>query len=149
MTVNPPRRLQRSRKKGARLPEGTLCVDRSTKWGNIFWNKDGLHHVKLASGRVALFSELPTQAQLVERHRLWIVERCAAIGHGERAFILPTPPSIEEIKAELGGRDLACWCRLCPEHREHGKPFGESCPDCAPCHGDTLGALANGLERHG
>jgi hypothetical protein len=31
-----PRRIRRSRAKGARLPENTICVDRSTKWGNPF-----------------------------------------------------------------------------------------------------------------
>ena len=31
-----PRRLQRSRRKGARLPAGTLVVSRPTKWGNPY-----------------------------------------------------------------------------------------------------------------
>jgi hypothetical protein len=31
-----PQRFQRSRKKGARLPPGTVCVTRGTKWGNRF-----------------------------------------------------------------------------------------------------------------
>jgi len=35
-------------------------------------------------------------------------------------------PSDEEIRAELAGRDLACWC-----------PVG------SPCHGDVLLAVAN------
>lgn len=31
-----PQRVQRSRAKGWRLPPGTVCVDRSTCWGNPF-----------------------------------------------------------------------------------------------------------------
>ena len=37
------------------------------------------------------------------------------------------PPSREEIRAELGGHNLACWCR-----------------PGTPCHADVLIALANG-----
>ncbi len=33
-TADGPRRLQRSRRKGARLPAGTVVVSRPTKWGN-------------------------------------------------------------------------------------------------------------------
>lgn len=40
----------------------------------------------------------------------------------------------------LRGRDLACWCKLCPKHAA-GKPLGEECADCAPCHADVLGEL--------
>lgn len=31
-----PRRIQRSRAKGWRLPDNTVCVDRSTQWGNPY-----------------------------------------------------------------------------------------------------------------
>ena len=31
-----PRRIQRGRSKGWRKPENTVCVDRSSKWGNPF-----------------------------------------------------------------------------------------------------------------
>jgi hypothetical protein len=34
--VSAPTRIRRSRAKGSRLPENTVCVDRSTKWGNPF-----------------------------------------------------------------------------------------------------------------
>ena len=27
--------------------------------------------------------------------------------------------------------------------RKDGKPLGEPCPDCAPCHADPLGIVAN------
>jgi hypothetical protein len=31
-----PKRVRRERTKGFRLPEGAVCVDRTTKWGNPF-----------------------------------------------------------------------------------------------------------------
>lgn len=40
--------------------------------------------------------------------------------------VLPARPTVEEIRAELAGHDLACWCPL-----------------DGPCHGDTLLAIAN------
>jgi hypothetical protein len=51
---------------------------------------------------------------------------------------------IVELRAEIG-RDLACWCRLCPAHAD-GKPFSAECPDCTPCHADVLGRLVAGLR---
>ncbi|MDP6564592.1 MAG: DUF4326 domain-containing protein, partial [Alphaproteobacteria bacterium] len=39
---------------------------------------------------------------------------------------LGEPPAIEDIKRELAGRDLACWCRL-----------------DGPCHADVLLDIAN------
>ena len=47
------------------------------------------------------------------------------------------------IQNDLRGLNLACWCKLCDKHAD-GKPFGEQCPDCAQCHADVLGAIANG-----
>ena len=45
--------------------------------------------------------------------------------------------------APLRGLNLACFCRLCPAHAATGKPFDVACPDCAPCHVDSLGMKAN------
>lgn len=48
--------------------------------------------------------------------------------------------------APLRGRDLLCWCRLCPAHAA-GRPFGTDCEACATCHADTLLELANTPRR--
>ncbi|QAY96667.1 hypothetical protein CWB41_13800 [Methylovirgula ligni] len=53
--------------------------------------------------------------------------------------------SLRDQIGELRGRNLACWCRLCPRHAATGKPLDEPCPDCVPCHTDVLGARANGF----
>jgi hypothetical protein len=45
----------------------------------------------------------------------------------------------------LRGKNLACWCKLCPAHAD-GKPFDVHCDACAPCHTDPLGKIANAPE---
>lgn len=90
-----PKRIQRRRTRGWRLPAGAICVDRSTHWGNPFNTGDA--------------------AADVASHRDWL-EGCI-----ERGTI-----DLAELQAELGGHDLACFCR-----------------EGARCHGDTLLELAN------
>lgn len=52
-----------------------------------------------------------------------------------------------DIKKLLGGRNLACWCQLCPKHRDKGLPAHEKCADCAPCHADVLLGIANAKPK--
>lgn len=120
-----PQRIQRKRTAGWRLPDGAVIVDRSTKWGNPI----------LLSDVASQFPSLDDRqvAQLV----VMDFEVLAKRGHlgfpnwrrlgGERGPIEWTYPSVEEIRAELAGKDLACWC-------ETG----------APCHVDPLLRIANG-----
>jgi hypothetical protein len=89
-----PKRLQRSRRKGARLPPGTVVVTRPTKWGNP-------HPLELG------------RREAVRRYRDDLLAGRLAIG-------------VEEVKRELCGRDLACYC-----------PLDE------PCHADVLIEIAN------
>ena len=42
----------------------------------------------------------------------------------------------------LRGKNLACWCGLCSDHRG-GRPLGIECAACEPCHADVLLALVN------
>lgn len=78
----------------------------------------------------------------VRDYRLYI-ERDTCVRSYENAFGMP--PSIQDIKETLKGKNLACWCRLCDKHKD-GKPFGEVCTDCKPCHVDVLGEISNGLK---
>ena len=89
-----PRRLQRSRRKGARLPAGTVVVSRPTKWGNPH---------PLALGR----------AEAVRRYR-------------DDLLAGRLPVSVDDVRRELGGKDLACYC-----------PLDEA------CHADVLIEIAN------
>jgi len=50
---------------------------------------------------------------------------------------------LSEAISVLRGKNLACWCRLCPDHAL-GKPYGAACGKCAPCHADIWLAVANG-----
>lgn len=102
-----------------------MIVSRPGRWGNPY----------LVSPVAASFPSLTERqvAQFVVNDFRGLVER----GRGKAArgsrlssgdFEEVTYPSIAEIRAELAGRDLACWCDL-----------------AMPCHGDVLLDLANSL----
>jgi len=97
-----PQRVKLSRARGWRMPPNTVKVDRTTRWGNPYTAAD--------SGSIA---------EAVARHARWLRGELAAPG-GE------VPPTRDQIRTGLGGRDLACWCAL-----------------DGPCHADLLLKIAN------
>ncbi|MDP2131924.1 MAG: DUF4326 domain-containing protein [Erythrobacter sp.] len=109
-----PKRIQLSRRRGWRMPPNTVKVDRSTRWGNPFQLG-----TKICTGSGMTYAErkLTTAGQLVEAFR-------EMLGMTPRNF-----PSNERIRAELSGKNLACWCPL-----------------DKPCHADVLLKLANDEE---
>ena len=115
-----PKRIQQHRTKGWRKPEGAIAVGRPSRWGNpyrvIAVRASGPFDVVRADG-VFL-----GQATGIELARTIAVERYR---HALEQFWAGYPrPS--EIRAELAGRDLMCWC-----------PLNE------PCHADVLLEIAN------
>ena len=82
MPTETPRRIQRQRTKGWRMPANTVYVGRPTKWGNSFSIEPEHAYTRLSA--VAAF-----------RNRL---VRLIAIGACDLN--------------ELRGKHLACWCRL-------------------------------------
>ena len=88
-----PKRIQRKRTKGWKMPENTVYVGRPTKWGNPY-----------------KINEKFDKANAVRLHREYVEMHVDA----------------EEIKRELKGKNLACWCKE-----------GE------PCHADVLLEIAN------
>lgn len=112
--VRMPQRIQRQRVKGWRAPEGCVYVGRGSRWGNPFrvgtWYPDGD----------------PVELQR-RATRQDIVDQFDDYAHG----LLVTKPSftVEDIRRELAGRDLACWCK----------------PSQA-CHADLLIRIAAGVE---
>lgn len=86
-----PKRIQRKRTAGWRMPEGAIYVGRPTKWGNPF-----------------------SVMQVGDRFPRLTAEQCAGFAVNEFKFDLrcryPDYPSLDEIQAELAGHDLACWC---------------------------------------
>ena len=92
-----PKRIQLRRSKGFRLPKNTVKVARPTKWGNPW--------------RVGLDGDAQ---YVVEAYRRFVE------GH------LQSFPTIKDVRKELRGKNLACFCKL-----------GQ------PCHGDVLLKIAN------
>lgn len=86
-----PVRVQRKRTKGWRMPENTVCVDRTTKWGNPF-----------------VVGKHGTAAQCVEKFRRTLF----VFRHGDSLdkFWLDSL-TLDEI-SDLRGKNLACWCAL-------------------------------------
>lgn len=105
-----PKRIQRKRTKGWKMPENTVYAGRGSKYGNPF--------------KVGFFKGYGKQ-DAIKDFRKWIL-REPDMRSAESCFTHGKPPTIEEIKSELKGKNLACWCKE-----------GE------PCHADVLLEIAN------
>ena len=78
-----PKRIQRQRTAGWRMPDGAVYVGRPTVWGNPF-----------RIGEPDVSGQPMTRADTVRRY----IEIIIASGRWESA------------QRELAGKDLACWC---------------------------------------
>src|SRR5437016_122231 len=121
-----PDRSQLKRTRGWRLPAAAVVVARPSRCGNPFTVAE---HGHLAVDR---FRRLLHE----RRHDLALADRWPY-------------PSDEQIRAELAGRDLACWCPLPVRTRDQvaelAAPPGVTVPDHIDlCHADVLLRLANG-----
>jgi hypothetical protein len=103
-----PQRIQLRRVKGWRMPPNTLKVDRTTKWGNPF-----------IPGQMNPF--IPGR-KVENRRHAW------SLYFGFAPF---NTRLVEAARAELKGKNLACWCPP-PKPYEH---------DC--CHAAVLLKIAN------
>ena len=92
-----PNRVQLSRRRGWRKPPGCIVVARPGPWGNPF----------------KIDADNPAHG------RAWAVRQF-------RDLVAADPAWQAEARAELAGKDLACWC-----------PLG------LPCHADILLEIAN------
>jgi hypothetical protein len=119
-----PQRVQLSRRKGWRKPEGTVTVARPGYWGNPFvigetprQHRERDRGLWEHGGLSAYDDEHPlTRAEAVAAYRAWVP---TAVGRSGRL-------RVEEARDELRGADLACWC-----------PLG------GPCHAEVLLEVAN------
>ncbi len=80
-----PKRIQRRRTKGWKLPPNTISVTRPGKWGNPF-----------RVGIISDYGDVPDAETAVAFYRAWIDQGLRRI----------------QIVNELRGMDLACWCSL-------------------------------------
>lgn len=101
-------RIQRKRTKGWRMPAGAVYVGRPTKWGNPF---------RLGQPNADDCMTCGDRAEAVAKYRSELVTFAGG-------FVGCTQ---DEIRSELRGKDLACWCPL-----------------DQPCHADVLLEIANG-----
>lgn len=114
-----PRRIQRRRAKGWRMPPGAVYVGRPTMWGNRWDWRD----CPPEAGPPAW-----ARGVAVDLFRRWL---------GPQGEEMTDYPGRTDMRSdilrrigELRGRDLACWCPL-----------------DQPCHADVLLALANAPRR--
>jgi hypothetical protein len=103
-----PKRIQRKRTKGWKMPEGAVYVGRPTKWGNPY----AIGGVRIVTGGA---TKHMNRLDAVQSFGRW-VNACNHL----------STIDIPRIKAELSGKDLACWCPL-----------------DQPCHADVLLEIAN------
>jgi hypothetical protein len=112
-----PKRIQRQRMKGWRMPEGVVYVGRPTQWGNPF-----------SLGALSSVECVEAYRRLLLCDYKWL----AAFGLGWTSgawlsnFPEPRLESLRTLVSPLRGKDLACWCPL-----------------DQPCHADVLLELAN------
>jgi len=115
-----PRRIQRRRTKGGKMPPGAVYVGRPTMWGNPWeWRMV----LDLMPDELGDATPADARGWVVDTYRDWL---------GPDGEDMP-PPARADIRSdilrrigELRGRDLVCWCRL-----------------DQPCHADVLLELAN------
>lgn len=112
-----PKRIQRQNTKGWRKPDGAVYVGRGSKWrnpyrvaGSAIKDADHGRTIRFGSHREALWEAVRWYAEAIPNG--WDGVRDA-----------------EEIRRELAGHDLMCWCPL-----------------DQPCHADVLLELANREE---
>jgi hypothetical protein len=129
-----PERIQLSRAKGWRMPPNTVSVARPGRWSNQY-------HVDIFGRPLAveLFRNSvegywsPSKVEHLSDELARAAYRC----HTQMRARLHHANVLE-----LRGKNLACWCHLCAEHRA-GRALGIVCPHCDPCHADVLLELAN------
>lgn len=85
--IDMPKRIQRKRTKGWRMPDGAVYVGRPTKWQNLAKVGDR----KILNGKTTMV----THQMAVDLFIFWL-----------------DPELIADAKDELRGKDLACWCPL-------------------------------------
>lgn len=125
MSENTPQRVQLSRRRGWRKPENTVSVARPSQYGNPF----RMSRVECELGGLCwevrgqdLWDQEIVVEHIDDKHAAAVT---AVALFREHYFTHPIPVGI--LRADLRGKNLACWCPL-----------------DQPCHADVLLELANG-----
>lgn len=128
-----PRRIQRKRTAGWRMPEGAVYVGRPSRWANpyalkrLFSRDDPLRpYLDAAVGNVLgldtrisdAYSLLPPAVPSVAVEAYWL-------------YVKANPYQMLEMGRQLEGRDLACWCAILSDGAY------------VPCHADVQLSIVN------
>lgn len=113
-----PKRIQRKRTRGWKMPEGCVYVGRPTIWGNPFIHADNSvaaqEYRRLIQGGTQVFEMGPGKLQFAPN------AHPNTLHHAYAEFV--------QLHAhQLRGKDLCCWC-----------------PVDSACHADILLEIANG-----
>ena len=100
-----PKRIRRKRTKGWRIPDSTVFVGRPSRFGNPFRITDYSNPYNLPKESLQRFAVSDYESLLADNR----------LGY-----------TVDDIKGELKGKNLACWCK-----------------EGTPCHADILLKIAN------
>lgn len=117
-----PRRIQRRRTAGWRMPEGAVYVGHPTRWGNLY-------RVEILDGQTLVLEGADVVDSLPGRDARAGRARAVALFELQAGPIGAHELDPADI-ALLTGHDLACWCPL-----------------DQPCHADVLLRWANPDEE--
>jgi hypothetical protein len=95
MSRTEPQRIQLRRAKGWRMPENTVKVDRSTRWGNPFNSTQS--YICHQGGALVALHEKPSLGRALDLFSAYLL-----------AHTLRDP----EFLAPLRGKNLGCWCKV-------------------------------------
>lgn len=122
-----PKRIQRKRTKGWRMPAGAVSVCRPSRHGNPFRIGGWYIRGDVGGFRLPLRMIFTEAAPGHEDSRFTCISTAAEAVEWFRWYVGTwTDGRREEVARELRGRDLACFCEL-----------------TEPCHADVLLELAN------
>ncbi len=117
-----PKRIQRKRTAGWRMPANTVYVGRPTIFGNP-WTLKAAYESKL-------FIPEHVPQIVVDEFEAWLTKLISPnsehLGIWKRDDMIEKRAAILAALPTLRGKDLACWC-----------------PEGQPCHADVLIKLAN------
>lgn len=119
-----PKRIQRKREKGWRMPPNAVFVGPPSRWANPFWHVTKFHGLDIS---LALYRNMvngtwsPSVVERFPDHYAHDIYKT----HQNWMLLIGGHPS-EMASEQLRGKDLVCWCRL-----------------DRPCHADILLEVAN------
>jgi hypothetical protein len=120
-----PQRIQLRRTKGWRKPEGAVVVSRPSKWGNPFIVHEHTDNCGEDLDDCPVWGNADVNLRPVSSREGAVISfrHCYQFPLSDDPYV----PDVDEIRSELAGRDLACWCPL-----------------DQPCHADVLLKIASG-----